>query len=218
MNGEKHSSSSYWQELHDKLIEKLNQYLEEQDTSEELGFFFEPVSESEQEEVFSFTNPFKKAKIKFYRTLDELTDGKFKLLDQDVPEEDLQELLNALDHVKERSLKRQIKNINKPHWNPERKNEFPYEDFYETENQLIISIEVPFLDDDEIDIRATPFELEIKAGEKYHRQIPFDTPVNPDTAIADYNGKGLIEVKLQKLESNENYTPIEVRKPIKYKK
>ncbi len=204
--------SRYWNELYELLIEKLNKFLHDQDTSEELAYFFEPVSDDEHEKIFSFTNPFKKISVKFKKVIDNLTDHRFQLVDRNIKEEDLLEMLNALDHVEKRSRDRNIQNVNQPHWDPSRKNEFPYEDFYETEDELIINIEVPPLDEEEIEIRATPQNLEIIAGNNYHRQIKFDTPVNPDSAIAQYDGKGLIEVKFEKMSKNKDYTSIEIQK------
>ena len=158
------STKGYWDELHDQLIEKLNEFLRDQDKSEQLAYFFEPVpdeleQESEDTQIFTFTNPFKKYYIKFKKVLSKFMDHDVELVDKNVSEKELQEMLNALDHVEKQSKKHEIKNINSPHWDPNRSNEFPYIDYFETEKELIISLEVPNLSNDEIDIRASPYEL-----------------------------------------------------------
>ena len=189
----------YWEVLKDKLIDKLNNLLKDSSKIDALSYFFEPITGEEEEGIFNFTNPFKKLSVKFRWSFWSKQEEKPELLDKHVDAQSLQEMINALDHVEQKSRNKSTIITNSPHWDPSRGNEFPFEDFYETDNQYIVGIEIPPVTEEDIEIRGTPVELEIKIGDSYHRIIQIDEPVNPDSAETFYDGKGLLEIKFRKL-------------------
>jgi HSP20 family protein len=83
----------------------------------------------------------------------------------------------------------------------------PLVDIYEEDEMVIVVMEVPGVDKDQVELRASPNELEVFAEtsdggphpRKYHKIIQLPTEINPDVAKARYQN-GILEVKLSKVE------------------
>lgn len=83
----------------------------------------------------------------------------------------------------------------------------PLVDIYEENGHIIVICEVPGVDKDEIELKASTNELEIMAGSpvkglrqrKYHKIISLPAEINPDVAKARYTN-GILEVKLEKVD------------------
>ncbi len=82
----------------------------------------------------------------------------------------------------------------------------PMVDIYEEEGQTVVVVEVPGVNKNEIELRASPHELEIIAESKiteghprkYHKIVSLPNEINPDIAKARYNN-GILEVRLEKI-------------------
>jgi HSP20 family protein len=82
----------------------------------------------------------------------------------------------------------------------------PLVDIYEEDGKTIVVVEVPGIDKESIELKASPYELEISAESqesgfhprKYHKIITLPSEINPDVAKARYQN-GILEVKLTKV-------------------
>jgi HSP20 family protein len=73
----------------------------------------------------------------------------------------------------------------------------PLTDLVETENEVIIVAEIPGIEKDEIKIDSTENELEITAGDKFHKKIKLSSVTIPEQAKASYKN-GILEIKIPK--------------------
>lgn len=82
----------------------------------------------------------------------------------------------------------------------------PLVDIYEEGNDLVVVAEVPGVKKEDVELKASSFELEIvantpdlgMASRNYHKIVPLPAEINPDVAKARYNN-GILEVRLEKL-------------------
>jgi HSP20 family protein len=73
----------------------------------------------------------------------------------------------------------------------------PLTDLVETENEVIIVAETPGIEKNEIKIDSTENELEITAGDKFHKKIKLPSVTIPERAKASYKN-GILEIKIPK--------------------
>ncbi len=81
----------------------------------------------------------------------------------------------------------------------------PLVDIFEEDDDLVVVAEVPGVQKEDIELKATPYELEIvasssttgKSQRNYRKAVPLPTEINPDVAKARYNN-GILEVRLKK--------------------
>jgi HSP20 family protein len=93
----------------------------------------------------------------------------------------------------------------------------PLVDVYEEDGQIVVVAEVPGVKKEDIELRASPRELEILAeGEenaphsrKYHKIISLPGEINPDVAKARYQN-GILEVKLTKINEKADKRKIKI--------
>ncbi len=82
----------------------------------------------------------------------------------------------------------------------------PLVDIYEEGEDLVVVCEVPGVNKKNIELRASPTELEVVAGSKdnevhsrkYHKIIPLPIKIDENAAKARYNN-GILEVRLKKV-------------------
>ncbi len=79
----------------------------------------------------------------------------------------------------------------------------PLVDIMETNDEVIIVAETPGIEKEEINLRSTEKELEIKAGEKFYKKLRLPVEVIPDEAKAHYKN-GVLEVRLKRVKPKED--------------
>jgi HSP20 family protein len=80
----------------------------------------------------------------------------------------------------------------------------PLVDIYEEDNELIVVVEVPGINKEDIELRSSPFELEVIAESdntdpqqrQYQKVISLPVEINADKARARYKN-GILEVRLE---------------------
>lgn len=103
----------------------------------------------------------------------------------------------------------------------------PFIDVFETDKEVIATVEMPGLEKKDIDINITEDRLEISAeakheeekkdkgyvykerrGESYYRPVYLPAQVDPDNAKATYNN-GVLEIKMTKTDIKKK-TPLKI--------
>ena len=108
----------------------------------------------------------------------------------------------------------QPKNKNSEEFKNERD---PMVDIYEEDGKIVVVCEVPGVTKSQIELKASPNELEITAEasekghrqRKYHKIIALPAEINPDVAKARYMN-GILEVKLEKIEQKPSKKKIDI--------
>ncbi len=89
----------------------------------------------------------------------------------------------------------------------------PLVDIMETNDEVIVVAETPGIEKEEITLRGTEKELEIKAGEKFYKKLRLPVEVITDQAKANYKN-GVLEVRLPrvkpKVDEEDSGTEIKV--------
>jgi HSP20 family protein len=78
----------------------------------------------------------------------------------------------------------------------------PLVDVMETNDEVIVVAETPGIEKEEIKLRGTGKELEIKAGDKFYKKLTLPVEILPDQAKANYKN-GVLEVRLPRLKPKE---------------
>ena len=73
----------------------------------------------------------------------------------------------------------------------------PLVDVLEDDKQITLICEVPGVEKEEIKLKTTSKNIEIRAGASYHKKLTFSTEVIPNKARAKYKN-GILEIKLPK--------------------
>jgi len=93
----------------------------------------------------------------------------------------------------------------------------PMVDIYEEGGNIVVVCEVPGVTKSQIELKASPNELEILAEaseigprqRKYHKIIALPAEINPDVAKARYMN-GILEVRLEKIEKKPSKKKIDI--------
>ena len=93
----------------------------------------------------------------------------------------------------------------------------PLVDIYEEDGNIVVVCEVPGVTKSQIELKASPNELEILAEasetglrqRKYHKIVSLPAEINPDIAKARYMN-GILEVKLEKIENKASKKKINI--------
>jgi|GEM_PF-86914 len=82
----------------------------------------------------------------------------------------------------------------------------PVADVIYENDEVVVVIELPGVEKDDIKLKATEYSLEIsafsKGVHKYHKRVDLDVKINPDHAKARYTN-GILEVRLKKIGEKE---------------
>ncbi|TFH30608.1 MAG: hypothetical protein E4G98_01750 [Promethearchaeota archaeon] len=185
-----------------RITKKLNRLLTDQQFVDQMrDYYFEPVlNEDGEEERYVFTNPFNNKSFMFkwdpFRS-------KPILIGDDHDDETLQEFHNALVHLvaKQRELKR--------------KQTKQFLDFFEDDLHLKVILEIPESESgDEIDLRATPYELEVMSGRKFHRKIKLSASISPISGKATFHPEdNILEITFRKSPRLSRKRKIRIRNP-----
>ena len=108
----------------------------------------------------------------------------------------------------------QTKNRNSEEFKNERD---PMVDIYEEDGNIVVVCEVPGVTKSQIELKASPNELEILAEapekglrhRKYHKIVALPAEINPDVAKARYMN-GILEVRLEKIEQKSSKKKINI--------
>lgn len=89
----------------------------------------------------------------------------------------------------------------------------PLVDIFEEEGKLVVVAELPGVDKDKIEVKATENKLVIRASNhyrKYYKEIELPKPVKPETAKAQYRN-GVLEVKIELKEKKPEEEGVKVK-------
>ena len=85
----------------------------------------------------------------------------------------------------------------------------PVADVITENDEVVVVIELPGVEKDDIKLKATEYSLEIsafaKGVHKYQKRVDLDVKINPDHAKARYTN-GILEVRLKKIGEKERKT------------
>ncbi|MHA1647162.1 MAG: hypothetical protein ACTSVL_06290 [Promethearchaeota archaeon] len=188
-------SVGFKRDVYDRLVKKMNKFLMDEELKAELEYFFEPNDEKQHEAIFEFHFHYPSMK----KILKKILWNPFrhkKSIPLEIPERDyaemtiksMQEMLNVLEEVEER-VKIRNRNI-----------KLPFVDRFEDETNYIIQLEIPHIEEHQLELRASPHEVEIIAGETFQKVIYIIPRINPDTALANYDEKkNIVELKFKKI-------------------
>lgn len=120
-------------------------------------------------------------------------------------------IFDSFGNVEKKSTKVPEK---EPEARPERD---PLVDVYEEDDQIVVVMEVPGVEKDQIKIEASSMELEIIANNtenrehpvSYRKSIPLPKEINPNVAKARYTN-GILEVKLTKVGEKQQKKKINI--------
>ena len=73
----------------------------------------------------------------------------------------------------------------------------PLVDMIEDDKEITLICEIPGVDKQEIKLKTTKTNIEIQAGNSYHKKLTFPHEVIPQKAKAKYKN-GILEIKLPK--------------------
>ncbi|MHA1618247.1 MAG: Hsp20/alpha crystallin family protein [Promethearchaeota archaeon] len=184
-----------------RITKKLNRLLADQQFVDQMrDYYFEPVlNEDGEEEKYVFTNPFNNKAFTFKW---DPIHGKPVLIGEEHDEETLEEFHNALEHLvaKQREHKR--------------KQTKQFLDFFEDDLHLKVILEIPESESgDDIDVRATPYELEVMSGRKFHRKIKLSASISPISGKATFHPEeNILEITFRKSPRLSRKRKIKIRK------
>ncbi len=78
----------------------------------------------------------------------------------------------------------------------------PLVDIMETNTEVVIVAETPGVEKNEIKLKTTKNELEIKASDRFYKKMDLPAEVIPEQAKASYKN-GVLEVRIPKLKSSK---------------
>lgn len=184
-----------------RITKKLNKLLSDKEVVKKMrDYYFEPVlNEDGEEDLYQFTNPFNKTSFTF--KWDSIK-GQPILVDDALDEEALKEFHNALAHFVEKQKEIRRKQVKQ------------FLDFYEDDNHLMVIVEIPEEESgDDIDLRATPYELEVSSGKKFHRKVKLVASISPKSGRANFNAEeNVLEITFRKSPRLARKRRIRVRK------
>jgi len=199
------------QELKEKIANNLNKIFNDQTKGKKFDFYFEPIKkESLSEEDLKVKKdlyrvyPHGKRAWAFNISYNPTLKNRFNIEDEnEIDPITLKEFLEALDYV-ERNHVYYKSADNKP-----------FIDFFENEDQLVIIIEIPGMQEDDIELRASPWDIDIYAlGTRnishYYRTIQLQSEIDPIRSSATYYD-GILEIFLKKIKKTQK-TKIEINK------
>jgi HSP20 family molecular chaperone IbpA len=201
------------QELKEKIAKHLNKIFNDQTDGKKFDYYFEPIKkESLSKEDLKVKKdlyrvyPHGKRAWAFNISYNPGLKNRFNIEDEsEIDPITLKEFLEALDHV-ERNHVYYKSADNKP-----------FIDFFENEDELVIVIEIPGMQEDDIELRASPHDIDIYAlGTRnishYYRtiQLRSETEIDPIRSRATYYD-GILEVFLKKIKKTPK-TKIEINK------
>ena len=89
----------------------------------------------------------------------------------------------------------------------------PLVDVFEEDNRFVIVVEMPGVDKDKIDVKATEEKIVVRASNgqrKYYKEIELPKPIKPETAKAQYKN-GVLEIKVEKKEEKKEPEGIRIK-------
>ncbi len=89
----------------------------------------------------------------------------------------------------------------------------PLVDIFENDNQIIIVAELPGVDKEKIDVKATEEKIVIRASNdyrKYYKEIELPKPVKPETARAQFKN-GVLEIKVELKEPKKEEKGVKIK-------
>ena len=195
-------------ELQIKIADNLNKIFNDHTDGKRLDYYFEPIqkeiSKEESQVKKDLYRVYPHGKRAFNISYDPKSKNRFNIEDEsEVDPIALKEFLQALDFV-ERNHVYYKSADNKP-----------FIDFFENEEELVIVVEIPGMQEDDIELRASPWDVDIyglgtRNKSHYYRTIQLQSEIDPIRSRATYYD-GILEVFLKKVKRAPK-TKIEINK------
>ena len=195
-------------ELQIKIADNLNKIFNDHTDGKRLDYYFEPIqkeiSKEESQVKKDLYRVYPHGKRAFNISYDPKSKNRFNIEDEsEVDPIALKEFLEALDFV-ERNHVYYKSADNKP-----------FIDFFENEEELVIVVEIPGMQEDDIELRASPWDVDIdglgtRNKSHYYRTIQLQSEIDPIRSRATYYD-GILEVFLKKVKRAPK-TKIEINK------
>ena len=195
-------------ELQIKIADNLNKIFNDHTDGKRLDYYFEPIqkeiSKEESQVKKDLYRVYPHGKRAFNISYDPKSKNRFNIEDEsEVDPITLKEFLQALDFV-ERNHVYYKSADNKP-----------FIDFFENEEELVIVVEIPGMQEDDIELRASPWDVDIyglgtRNKSHYYRTIQLQSEIDPIRSRATYYD-GILEVFLKKVKRAPK-TKIEINK------
>lgn len=199
------------QVLQEKIANHLNMIFNDQTDGKRFDYLFEPIVEekSTEEELqvkrdLYRVYPHGKRAWAFNISYNPGSKNRFNVEDESkVNPIALKEFLQALDFVERNHVYYKSADTK------------PFIDFFQNEEELVIVIEIPGMQEDDIELRASPWDVDIYAlGTRnishYYRTIQLQSEIDPIRSRATYYD-GILEVFLKKVKKTPK-TKIEINK------
>lgn len=203
------------EELHKKIADNLNRIfnsiIDDDTNGKRFDFYFEPIQKDdltkEEKQVrkdLYRVYPHGKRAWAFNISYDPKSKNRFNVEDEnEVDPITLKEFLQALDYVERNHVYYKAAD-NKP-----------FIDFFEDENELIVIVEIPGMQEDDIELRASPWDVDIyglgtRNKSHYYRTIQLQSEIDPIRSRAIYN-ENILEIFLKKVKRAPK-TKIEINK------
>jgi len=199
------------QELKEKIAKNLNKIFNDQTKGKKFDFYFEPIKKEiltkedlKVKKDLYRVYPHGKRAWAFNISYNPGSKNRFNI--EDMSEIDpitLKAFLEALDYVERNHVYYKSADVK------------PFIDFFEDDKELIIIIEIPGMQEDDIELRASPWDIDIYAlGTRnishYYRTIQLQSEIDPIRSRATYHD-GILEVFLKKTK-RASKTKIEINK------
>ena len=197
------------QELQKKIAKNLNKIFNDHTHGKRFDYYFEPIkeediSEKETQVRKDLYRVYPHGKRAFNISYNPGAKNRFNIEDEnEIDPIALKEFLQALDFVERNHVYYKSADIK------------PFIDFFEDENDLIIIVEIPGMQEDDIELRASPWDVDIYAlgtrdKSHYYRTIQLQSEIDPIRSRATYHDN-ILEVFLKKVKHAPK-TKIEINK------
>ncbi len=199
------------QELQEKIANNLNRIFNDQTSGKRFDYYFEPIKkenltkeEAQVRKDLYRVYPHGKRAWAFNISYNPGSKNRFNIEDEsEIDPITLKEFLHALDFV-ERNHVYYKSADNKP-----------FIDFFENEEELVIIVEIPGMQEDDIELLASPWDVDIyglgtRNKSHYYRTIQLQSEIDPIRSRATYYD-GILEVFLKKIKKAPK-TKIEINK------
>ncbi len=196
------------EELQNKIAKNLNKIFSDDTKGKKFDYYFEPIKEEISKEETQVRKDlyrvYPHGKRAFKISYNPGSKNRINIEDEsEIDPIDLKEFLHALDFVERNHV--YYKNACQT----------PFIDFFEDDNELIIIVEIQGMQEDDIELRASPWDVDIYAlgtrdKSHYYRTIQLQSEIDPIRSRATYYDN-ILEVFLKKVKRVPK-TKIEINK------
>ncbi|MHA1718481.1 MAG: Hsp20/alpha crystallin family protein [Promethearchaeota archaeon] len=195
--------------LQKKIANNLNRVFNDNTKSKKFDYYFEPIikddlSKDETQVRKDLYRVYPHGKRAFNISYNPGSENRINIEDESqIDPITLKDFLQALDFVERKHVYYKSADVN------------PFIDFFEDDEEIVIIVEIPGMQEDDIELRASPWDVDIYAlgtrnKSHYYRTIQLQSEIDPIRSKATYN-EGILEVFLKKVKHKPK-TKIKINK------